>query len=168
MKEGTLICACNEYLIYFPNIQQHNGNYKQSEALSDNQLCDIINLAKKPKWTLKMMEAYVDPYDLDLHDLLDYLEQLELVDSLTKKAQQSSQAVQKHQETSKPKPDGSKPHSGDYRAKKRHPHQYPFATNSMAANVVIRIKQMEMANIKVRQPNPLTGPSTSHCNNVPI
>jgi hypothetical protein len=105
----------NDYLIYFPNIQRHNGNYN---ALSDDQLCNIINLAKKPKWTLKMMEANVNPYDLDLHDLLDYLERLELVDSLTKKAQQSSQSAQKRQETSKLKPDGRETHNGDRRAKK--------------------------------------------------
>jgi hypothetical protein len=111
----------NNYLIYFPNIQRHNGNYKQCDALSDDQLCDIINLAKKPKWTLKMMEANVDPYDLDLHDLLDYLERLELVDSLTKKAQQSSQSAQKRQETSKRKPDGSKTYNGNCRAKKPRP-----------------------------------------------
>jgi hypothetical protein len=81
----------NDFLTYFPNIKQHNGNYKQCRALSDDQLCDIINLGKKPKWILKMMEANINPYELDPHYLLDYLEQLELVDSLTKKAQQSMQ-----------------------------------------------------------------------------
>jgi hypothetical protein len=93
-------------------------NNKQCKALSDDQLCDIVNLAKKSEWTLKMMEANLDPYDPNLHNLLDYLEQLELVNSLTKKAQQGSQAAQKRQETSKCKPDGSKLYSGDHRAKK--------------------------------------------------
>jgi hypothetical protein len=44
-------------------------------------------LAKKPEWPLKMMEVNVDPYDLDLHDILDNFERLELVDSLLRKAQ---------------------------------------------------------------------------------
>jgi hypothetical protein len=93
--------------------------------LSDDQLCDIIKLAKKPKGTLKMMEANVDPYDLDLHDLLDYLERLELADSLTKKVQQSSLNAQKRQETSKRKPDGSETYNDDRQAKKPWP-QHPI------------------------------------------
>jgi hypothetical protein len=103
----------NDYLIYFPNIHGHNGNYKQCEALSNDQLGDIINLTKKFEWTLKMMEANVGPYDLDLHNLLDYLERLELIDSLTKKAQQSSQSAQKRQETSMRKTDGSENYDGN-------------------------------------------------------
>jgi hypothetical protein len=43
--------------------------------------------------------------------------------------------------------------------------QYTFATNSVAANVGIKIKQT--ANSKVRQTKPLTEPSTSHLNTVP-
>jgi hypothetical protein len=59
----------NDYLLYFPTIEQNDNNFKQCQVLGEYQLCDIINLAKKTEWTLKMMEANVDPYDLGLHDL---------------------------------------------------------------------------------------------------
>jgi hypothetical protein len=71
----------NDYLLYFPTIEQNDNKFKQCQLLGDDQPWD--NLTKN-EWTLKMMEANVDPYDLGLHDLLDYLERLEIVDSLKK------------------------------------------------------------------------------------
>lgn len=64
----------NDYLQYFPMVKSKGGSLRKCPILGKDQLCDIINLAKKPEWTLKMMEANVDPYDLDLSSLLDYLE----------------------------------------------------------------------------------------------
>ena len=58
-------------------------------------------------------KANVDPYDLDLHDLLDYLERLELVDSLLQKSKQENQQEnqrerqQEHPVFNKYKPDES-------------------------------------------------------------
>jgi hypothetical protein len=75
----------NDYLLYFPTIEQNDNKFNQCHVLGDDQLCNIISIAKKPEWTLKMMEANVDPYGLGLHDLLDYLERLELVNSLKNK-----------------------------------------------------------------------------------
>jgi hypothetical protein len=62
----------NNYLLYFHTIEQNGNKFTPCRVLGDDQLCNIINLAKKTGWTLKMMEANVDPYDLGLHDLLDY------------------------------------------------------------------------------------------------
>jgi hypothetical protein len=50
--------------------------------------------------------------------------------------------------------------------------QYTLATNFMAANVGIKIKQTANSKVKQRKPligkkKPLTEPSTSHRNNVP-
>jgi hypothetical protein len=58
------------YLLYFPMIKQHDGSWwKDYQVLGDDQMCGIINLAKKPEWTLQMMEANVDHYDLNICDL---------------------------------------------------------------------------------------------------
>jgi hypothetical protein len=89
----------NDYLLYFSTIEHNDNKFKQGGVLRDDQLCNIINLAKKPEWSLKMMEANVDPYDLGLHDLvLNYLERLELVDSLQKHGQRENPNAQQHQE----------------------------------------------------------------------
>jgi hypothetical protein len=79
----------NDYLLYFPTIEQ-NDNINQCQALRYDQLCDIINLAKNLNGHSKMIEANVAPYDLGLHDLLDYLERLGLVDSLKTSAKRKS------------------------------------------------------------------------------
>jgi hypothetical protein len=50
----------NNYLLYFPTIEQNDNKFNQCQVLRDDQQCSIINLAKKPGWTLKMMEANVD------------------------------------------------------------------------------------------------------------
>jgi hypothetical protein len=44
-------------------------------------------------------EGNVDPYDLNLRDLLDYLERLELFDSLLKKVEYETKMAQKRQQT---------------------------------------------------------------------
>jgi hypothetical protein len=95
----------DDNLLYFPMIKQHDGLWKElCQVLgNDHFLCHIINLAKKPEWTLKMMEANVDPYDLNLHGILDDLERLGLADSLLKKPQQENQMAQKGQEKTQEK-----------------------------------------------------------------
>ena len=134
----------NDYLQYFPTIETATGNLNQCQVLGDDQLCDIINLAKKPEWTLKMMEANVDPYDLDLHDLLDYLERLELVNSLLQKSKQENQQEnqrerqQEHPVFNKYKPDEStsserkpkKPRTQCPICSKYHPGQCWFKDNN--------------------------------------
>ena len=134
----------SDYLQYFPTIETATGNLNQCQVLGDDQLCDIINLAKKPEWTLKMMEANVDPYDLDLHDLLDYLERLELVNSLLQKSKQENQREnqrerqQEHPVFNKYKPDEStsserkpkKPRTQCPICSKYHPVQCCFKDNN--------------------------------------
>jgi hypothetical protein len=89
----------NDYLLCF--LKQHYGSWKEWQVLGDDQLRDIINLAKKSEWTLKLMEGNVDLYNLNLNHILIYLERLGLVDELLKKAQQEKQRTQKHQGTKK-------------------------------------------------------------------
>jgi hypothetical protein len=91
----------DDNLLYFPMIKQHDGLWKRCQVLDDDHLCQMINQAKKPEWTLKMMEANVDPYDLNLHGILDYLERLGLANSLLKKWQQDNSMAQKLQEKNK-------------------------------------------------------------------
>jgi hypothetical protein len=44
-----------------------------------------LNLAKKPEWTVKILEANQDAYDYDLHGLNEYLERLETVTAISAK-----------------------------------------------------------------------------------
>merc|ERR1712078_953563 len=75
----------NQFLLYFPLISVVNGAevaFKDPTILPDYQICDILNLAKKSTWTEKMMESNADPYDMDLQELVEYLERLEIVENL--------------------------------------------------------------------------------------
>ena len=75
----------NQFLPHFPLIRGVNGAkviFKDPTMLPDNQICDILNLAKKSTWTEKMMESNADPYDMDLQELVEYLERLEIVENL--------------------------------------------------------------------------------------
>ncbi len=148
----------NDYLQYFPTIDATNGNLNQCQVLGDDQLCDIINLAKKPEWTLKMMEANVDPYDLDLHDLLDYLERLELVDSLLQKSNQTNQQErqQQHPATNNYKPDEST-------NPRNHAPDVQSVLNIIKVNVCLRTQQ---ATLKVRRQRIQIKTPNSHYNNV--
>jgi hypothetical protein len=51
-------------------IKQKDGSLKEFAILTTDQLCNIVNLTKKPKWTLMMMEATIDPYDINLPALI--------------------------------------------------------------------------------------------------
>ena len=70
----------NQFLPYFPMIRSGLGNdvvYADPRSLTEDQVCDVLNLAKKSTWTEKMMESNADPYDMDLQELVEYLERLE-------------------------------------------------------------------------------------------
>ena len=54
----------NQFLHYFPLIKGVNGakvTYKDPTMLPDDQICDVLNLAKKSTWTEKIMESNADP-----------------------------------------------------------------------------------------------------------
>ena len=74
----------NQSLQHFPLIRMRNGQCRECKALEEDQLCDVINIAKKPEWTVKMMEANKDPHDYNQKDLIEYLERLETVDGIHK------------------------------------------------------------------------------------
>ena len=85
-----------EVLVGFDSIYQMHG-IKVGEVFYTK----IVNTEGKRclfclavPWTHKRMEANVDPYHLGLRGLLDYLERLELVNSLQKQVQQESQNAQ--------------------------------------------------------------------------
>jgi hypothetical protein len=40
----------NDFLLYVPSIEQNDNKFNQCHLLGDDQLCGIINLAKKPEW----------------------------------------------------------------------------------------------------------------------
>jgi hypothetical protein len=60
---------------YFPRKTGINGKVDCHQLL-DDELCDILNLAKKPNWTITMLKANQDPYDYYLHCLNEYLKKL--------------------------------------------------------------------------------------------
>ncbi len=74
----------NACIPYFPRKSDANG-VKYCKRLPDDELCDILNLAKKPEWTVKMLEANQDAYDYDLHGLTEYLERLETATAISSK-----------------------------------------------------------------------------------
>ena len=61
-----------------------NGQCCKCKLLEEDQLWDIVNIAKKPEWTIKMMEANQDPYNLDQKGLIEHLECSEVVDNIQK------------------------------------------------------------------------------------
>jgi hypothetical protein len=63
----------NACIPYFPRKTDTQG-IKYCKGLLDDELCDILNLAKKPEWTMKMLEANQDAYDYYLHGLTEYLD----------------------------------------------------------------------------------------------
>jgi competence protein ComGC len=69
---------------------------KYCKRLPDDKLCDMLNLAKKLEWTIKMLEANQDAYDYDLHGLTEYLERLKTATSISAKHNSTT-----HDETSK-------------------------------------------------------------------
>lgn len=80
----------NQFLPYFPLIKSGEGYeviYSERRSLTKDQVCDVLNLAKKSTWTEKMMESNKDPYDMKLQELVEYLERLELVENLGAKNQ---------------------------------------------------------------------------------
>ena len=66
---------------YFP---RKNGKKRivGCKKLGEDELCDILNLAKKPEWMIRMLEANQDPYDFDLQELAEYLERLKTASSI--------------------------------------------------------------------------------------
>ncbi len=85
----------NACIPYFPRKADTQGKL-DCRCLPDDELCAILNLAKKPEWSIKMLEADKDPYDYDLHGLSDYLERLETAHNISAK-----RSVTNHDETSK-------------------------------------------------------------------
>jgi hypothetical protein len=85
----------NACIPYFPRKSDTQG-IKYCKGLPDDELCDILNLAKKPEWTVKMLEANQDAYDYDLHGLTEYLERLETATAISAK-----HSSPKHDKTSK-------------------------------------------------------------------
>jgi hypothetical protein len=85
----------NACIPYFPRKADTQGKL-DCRRLPDDELCAILNLAKKPEWSIKMLEADKDPYDYDLHGLSDYLERLETAHNISAK-----RSVTNHDETSK-------------------------------------------------------------------
>jgi hypothetical protein len=67
----------NNFLQHNTTFKQKDGSWKQCSVLTADQLCNIEPLAKKPKWKLAMMEANIDPYNLNPPALLNYLERLQ-------------------------------------------------------------------------------------------
>ena len=41
----------NQSLKYFPLIKLANGQYKDCKPMPEDEICEIINIAKKPEWT---------------------------------------------------------------------------------------------------------------------
>jgi hypothetical protein len=85
----------NACIPYFPRKADTQGKL-DCRRLPDDELCAILNLAKKPEWSIKMLEADKDPYDYDLHGLSDYLERLETAHNISAK-----RSVTNHDEMSK-------------------------------------------------------------------
>ena len=85
----------NACIPYFPRKTDTQGKL-DCRRLPDDELCAILNLAKKPEWSIKMLEADKDPYDYDLHGLSDYLERLETAHNISAK-----RSVTNHDEMSK-------------------------------------------------------------------
>ena len=69
----------NLYLKYFPYKESRN---KRPKPLPDDELADIVNRAKPIRWHKDMLGANIDPYSLTYQNFVDYLERLEVKDSL--------------------------------------------------------------------------------------
>jgi hypothetical protein len=85
----------NACIPYFPRKTNTQG-IKYCKRLPDDKLCDILNLAKKPEWTIKMLGANQDAYDYDLHGLTEYLKRLETATTISNKHNSTT-----HDDTSK-------------------------------------------------------------------
>jgi hypothetical protein len=91
MGDGTTVRAfekritwLNQCHKYFPMVKMRNGQYKKCTPLDEDELCDIYTLAIKPAWATKIMESNLEPNDLSLAELIEYLEKLEQVDKMKK------------------------------------------------------------------------------------
>jgi hypothetical protein len=92
MGDGTTVKAfekkrvtwLNQCRKYFPMVQMRNGQFKQCKPLDEDELRDIYTLAIKPAWATKIMESNLEPNDLSLAELIDYLKKLEQVDKMKK------------------------------------------------------------------------------------
>jgi hypothetical protein len=91
MGEGTTVKEfekrvtwLNQCLKYFPMVKMRNGQFKKCKPLDEDELRGIYTLAIKPEWAAKIMEANLEPNNLSVADLIDYLEKLEQVDKLKK------------------------------------------------------------------------------------
>lgn len=68
----------NDMLKYFP----YDKTQRKPKPLPDDELADILNRAKPVRWHLDMLGANIDPYSFSYDDFQDYLERLEVKDSL--------------------------------------------------------------------------------------
>jgi preprotein translocase subunit Sss1 len=87
----------NACIPYFPRKSDTQG-IKYCKRLPDNKLCDILNLAKKPEWTIKMLEANQDAYDYDPHGLSEYLKRLCDILNLAKKPEWTIKMLEANQD----------------------------------------------------------------------
>ena len=69
----------NQYFKYFPYSESRN---KRPKPLPDDELADILNRAKPVRWHLDMLGANIDPYAQSYANFVDYLEWLEVKDSI--------------------------------------------------------------------------------------
>ena len=90
--------------------QEKNGKkeLRNCKKLGEDELCDILNLAKKPEWTIRMLEANQDPYDFDLQELTEYLERLETASSIFDRRDRAIKDVSNGKKKRKPDDDGKK------------------------------------------------------------
>jgi hypothetical protein len=91
MSDGTTVKAfekrvtwLNQCLKYFPMVKMCNGQFKKCKPLDEDELRDIYTLAIKPAWATKILESNLEPNDLSLAELIDYLKKLEQVDKMKK------------------------------------------------------------------------------------
>lgn len=69
----------NQYLEFFPYDEKKEHRPK---PMPNDELADILNRAKPVRWHLDMLGANIDPYDFEFDAFQDYLERLEIKDSL--------------------------------------------------------------------------------------
>jgi hypothetical protein len=97
----------NSCIPYFPRKNGKKG-LRNCKKLGEDELCDILNLAKKPEWTIRMLEANQDPYDFDLQELTEYLERLETASSIFDRRDRAIKDVSNGKKKRKPDDDGKK------------------------------------------------------------
>jgi hypothetical protein len=120
----------NACIPYFPRKTDTQG-IKYCKRLPDDKLCDILNLAKKPEWTIKMLEANQDAYDYDLHGLTEYLERLETATSISAKYNSTTHdETSKASDKSRKRKNGNGNGNGESRSFKRKPVKYEFVLTS--------------------------------------